>query len=265
MHVKKLSILQKLFISVVLIYLIVPLLATLLFSLTHSWNATLLPEHYTFSYYIELWTNERFLAAFGRSVLTILVTLVFSTLFIVPVVFVVYYAYPRLKTFMELLILLPFMLPPVVASVGLLHLYAQSSLPLIGTPWILYATYFTISVPFVYRSVANSMEGIHLKELIDAGHLMGASTFGVFMRVIAPCLSKGLMIAFCLCFSILLGEFVYSNLLVGSRYETLQVYLNNMRTANAHYTSAIVISYFVITLLLTLIATRLNRRKGRPV
>lgn len=261
---KGLSIGQTLFIALVLLYLILPLLATVLFSLTDNWSTTLLPQSYTFDFYIQLWTDPRFLGALGRSVLTILITMFFAVLFIVPVVFVIYYAYPKLKAYVEVLILIHFMLPPVVASIGLLHLYSTGALPLIGKPWILYAMYFTITIPFIYRSVANSFEGIAVKDLMDAAHLCGASSLYAFMHVILPGLLKGLVIAFCLCFAMLLGEFVYSNLLVGARYETLQVYLNNMRTANAHYTSALVISYFVITLILTLVATHLSRDKRKP-
>ena len=56
-----------------------------------------------------------------------------------------------------------------------------------------------------------------------------------------------------------MGEFVFANLLVGTRFETLQIYLYNMRSTSGHYTSAVVMSYFLITLILTWIATRFNR------
>ena len=50
-----------------------------------------------------------------------------------------------------------------------------------------------------------------------------------------------------------------ANLLVGTRFETLQIYLYNMRSTSGHYTSAVVMSYFLITLILTWLATRFNR------
>lgn len=48
---------------------------------------------------------------------------------------------------------------------------------------------------------------------------------------------------------------------MGNRYETLQVYLYNMRNGSGHFTSALVISYFVVVLLLTLLANALGREK----
>lgn len=48
-----------------------------------------------------------------------------------------------------------------------------------------------------------------------------------------------------LSFSFLLGEFVFANILVGTRYETLQIYLYNMRQTSGHFTSALVMTYFL--------------------
>ena len=78
---------------------------------------------------------------------------------------------------MEILIILPFAVPPVVSSVGLLQIYAGEPFEIVGTPWILVGTYFTIAVPFMYRSLANGLEGINLKDLIDAAHLLEPALF----------------------------------------------------------------------------------------
>ena len=51
-----------------------------------------------------------------------------------------------------------------------------------------------------------------------------------------PCLRKGLLAALFLSLSFLLGEFVFANMLVGTRYETLQVYLYSMRATSGHFT-----------------------------
>lgn len=160
---------------------------------------------------------------------------------------------------MEILIILPFAVPPVVSSVGLLQLFADGPLPIAGTPWILIGTYFTITLPFMYRALANSLNGVPLKDLLDAAHLLGAGTFKAFLLVVVPNIRKGLLVSLLIAFSFLFGEFVFANILVGTRYETLQIYLYNMRQTSGHFTSALVASYFIFTLILTLIATRLSR------
>ena len=47
--------------------LLLPLAATLLYSLSTSWSATILPDGLTFKWYLALWSDARFLAAFGQS------------------------------------------------------------------------------------------------------------------------------------------------------------------------------------------------------
>jgi len=239
--------------------LLLPLLSTALYSLASQWGATILPDSLTFDWYIQLWSDPRFLQAFGHSVLICLAALALGTILTVPTIFVVFYYFPKLHWVMNILILLPFAVPPVVSSVGLLQLYAGEPLQLIGTPWILIFTYFTIALPFMYRAIANSMQALNLKDLMDAAHLLGASTFRAFLLVIIPNIRKGLMVSLFLSFSFLFGEFVFANILVGTRYETLQVYLFNMRQTSGHFTSAIVISYFVFVLIFTWMANRLNR------
>lgn len=244
------------------VILLLPLLGTLLYSLSTSWSASILPSGLTFKWYVELWSDTRFLAAFGRSLLVCFGALALSLLLILPLLFVVNYHFPRLDSLMNVLILLPFAIPPVVSSVGLMQLFAAGPLPILGTPWILIGCFFTIALPFMYRAITNNLQAINLRDLMDAAHLLGASTWRAAFMVVLPNLRKGLMVSVFLSFSFLFGEFVFANLLVGSRYETLQVYLYNMRNGSGHFTSALVISYFLFVLLMTWAANRLNKDKS---
>lgn len=241
--------------------LMLPLAGTLLYSLATSWSASILPSGLTFKWYLQLWGDPRFLQAFGQSLVVCVGALVLSVLLILPLLFAVHYHFPRLDALMNILILLPFAVPPVVSSVGLLNLYGSGPLAMVGTPWILIGCYFTVALPFMYRAITNNLQAINLRDLMDAAQLLGASTFQAAFLVVLPNLRKGLLIALLLSFSFLFGEFVFANLLVGTRYETLQVYLNNMRNSSGHFNSALVISYFFFVLLLTWGANRLNKDK----
>ncbi|MDO7901387.1 ABC transporter permease [Pseudomonas sp. K1(2024)] len=243
--------------------LLLPLAGTLLYSLATSWSATLQPSGLTLKWYVQLWSEPRFLAAFGQSLLVCIGALVLSVVLILPLLFVVHYHFPRLDALMNILILLPFAVPPVVSSVGLLQLYGSGPMAMVGTPWILIGCYFTIALPFMYRAITNNLQAINLRDLMDAAQLLGASPLRAALTVVLPNLRKGLLVALLLSFSFLFGEFVFANLLVGTRYETLQVYLNNMRNSSGHYNSALVISYFAFVLVLTWVANRLNKDKAR--
>ncbi|MFK3680327.1 ABC transporter permease [Pseudomonas sp. NPDC088890] len=242
--------------------LLLPLAGTLLYSLATSWSASLLPSGLTLKWYVALWSEPRFLAAFGQSLLVCVGALLLSVVLILPLLFVVHYHFPRLDALMNILILLPFAVPPVVSSVGLLQLYGSGPMAMVGTPWILIGCYFTVALPFMYRAITNNLQAINLRDLMDAAQVLGASTWQAALLVVLPNLRKGLMVALLLSFSFLFGEFVFANLLVGTRYETLQVYLNNMRNSSGHFNSALVISYFAFVLLLTWVANRLNKDKS---
>ena len=243
--------------------LLLPLAATLLYSLSTSWSATILPDGLTFKWYLALWSDARFLAAFGQSLLVCLGALLLAVVLILPLLFVVHYHFPKLDGVMNILILLPFAVPPVVSSVGLLQVYGSGPLAMVGTPWILIGCYFTVALPFMYRAITNNLQAINLRDLMDAAQLLGASTWQAAFLVVLPNLRKGLMVALLLSFSFLFGEFVFANILVGTRYETLQVFLNNMRNSSGHFTSALVISYFLFVLVLTWVATFLNKDKSQ--
>ncbi|MBY5985884.1 ABC transporter permease subunit [Halomonas sp. DP8Y7-1] len=236
--------------------LALPLVATLGYALATRWGATLTPDGLTLAWFIELWTTPRFLAAFARSLFIAVGALALSLALVLPVALLAHTRYPRLDRWMNTLILMPFAVPPVVSSVGLLQLYAGGPLALVGTPWILIPTYFTIVLPFMYRAIANSLRAVDVQSLMDAAQLLGAGPVKAFFLVVLPNLRGGVQIAVFLSFSFLVGEFVFANMLVGTRFETLQVYLNNMRGASGHFTSALVITLFVFTLILTWLGNR---------
>ena len=246
-------------VAVLVALLGIPVLATLLYSLSSHWGATILPDGLSLGWYTKLWQDARFLSAFGHSVWVALATLLLSTLLVVPATFVVFYRFPKLDRWMNISILVQFAVPPVVSSVGLLQIYADGPLHIIGTPWVLIGCYFTIVLPFMYRALVSGLQGLDVHNLMDAAQLLGASPAVAFLRVILPNLRKGLMASLFLSFSFLLGEFVFANMLVGNRYETLNVYLFSQRQTSGHFTSAIVMSYFIFTLGVTWVATRLSR------
>src|SRR5690606_27927932 len=175
--------------------LMLPLAATLLYSLSTSWSASILPDGLTFKWYLALWSDQRFLAAFGQSLLVCFGALVLSVVLILPLLFVVHYHFPKLDGLMNILILLPFAVPPAVSSAGLWRLDGWGPLAVPGTPWMLIGGYFTIALPFMYRAITNNLQALNLPDLMDAAHLLGASTWKAAFLVVLPNLRKGLMVS----------------------------------------------------------------------
>ncbi|MGB6128750.1 MAG: ABC transporter permease [Psychrilyobacter sp.] len=242
----------------ILMFLFIPMIATLAYSLSSSWGATILPDGITFKWYKDLFFEKRFLEALGRSINISVMSLSVSTLVIVPAVLVIYYYFPKGLKIMDILSIIPFTIPGVVMVVGFLKIYSSGPIVLVGTKWILIGAHFTLIFPFLYRGIINNLEGIDVRKLIEAANMLGASNFQGFKMVIIPNLSKGFIATLLLSFSLIFGEFLYSNMLAGGSYETIQVYLFNMKAKSGHFTGAIVITYFLFILATTIGAFKLN-------
>ena len=246
--------------SGILLILFIPLIAIFVYSISSSWGATIIPDGLTLKWYRLLFSEQRFLKALGRSVNISFMSLSISTLIIVPAVLVIYYYFPKALKYMDILSIMPFTIPGVVMVVGFLKIYSNGPLVLTGTKWILIGAHFTLVFPFLYRGIKNSLEGLNVKELVEAANVLGASNFQAFKMVIIPNLNKGFVVALLLSFSLIFGEFLYSNMLAGGSYETIQVYLFNMKGRSGYFTGAIVVTYFVLILFITVIAFKLNNR-----
>lgn len=231
-------------------FLLIPLLVTILFSISTDWQSTILPKGITFEWYIKLFTDERFLFALGRSFLVAILTVSVSLVIMVPTIFIVATYFPRLEKWLQMVVLLPFALPGIVAAVGLIKIYSSPPVAISGTIWILLGVYFIIILPFVYQSTRNSLRAIQAVELMEAAEILGASKMTAFLRVILPNILPGVMVASLLSFSIIFGEFVLANMLVGGSFEVVQVYLFRMLGTDGHASSATIVTFFIIIFIL---------------
>ncbi|MNJ50686.1 hypothetical protein D3C77_459690 [compost metagenome] len=62
-----------------------------------------------------------------------------------------------------------------------------------------------------------------------------------------------------LSFSVLFGEFVLTNMLVGGQIETVQIYLYTRLAESGHLASTIAILYFVFILIISIGLTKVGR------
>lgn len=238
--------------ALVFLFLALPIFATFLYSISSSWSVSILPDSLTLKWYAQLLEDERFRDSLLRSLYVCLASLVLSFALIFPLVLACNLYLKKLKPLINFLVLMPFAVPPIVTCVGLLELYSES---LGGSAYILIFAYFTIALPFIYRALENAISSINLHELIASNAILGGSLLGAIFKLIIPSLRNGLLVAFFLSFSFLIGEFLYANILVGGAYETLQVYLYTIKNQSGHYSSALVIVYFSLIFITTFLAS----------
>src|SRR5699024_9861708 len=244
-------------IGLLMIYLFTPILGTMVYSIAGKWGATLLPESYTLEWYISLFKDPAFIAAVGRTLFVVLGSVLLCVVIMVPTVFIVAVFFPKLEGLLQGISLLRYGVPPVVAAIGLIRLYSSGPLPIHGTFWILIGAYFILILPFMYQGIRNSIRTINAVDLMESAELLGVSKVRTFIFIIFPTIIPVIVVSTILSVAFLFGESVFASLLVGGRFETVQVFLYNKLQTNGHMVSAIIIIYYAVLLVITGIIIRL--------
>ncbi|MGF9908119.1 ABC transporter permease [Brevibacillus porteri] len=243
--------------ALVMLYLFLPVAATVLYSLATEWNSTILPEGLTGKWFAELYADPRFLQAFGRSFLLSFLTTVVAVVIIVPAVFSIIVYAPRMERLVQILVMLTYAVPGVIMAVGLIRTYSGNGIPMVI---ITAGAYLVGLLPYLYQGTRNSLLAMQARSLMEAAELLGASHWQAFVRIIVPNIMSGIFVSSLLSFSILFGEFVLINILVGGRYETLQMYLYAKLSSSGHVASAITVTYFVLMAIITGLVVKFTRR-----
>ena len=192
-----------------MLYFFLPLIATLEFAMRAK------PE---FAAFTNTFKDAKFFGTLGYSFFVGLLTIIISTLIIVPTAYWVRLRIPRLRPVVEFFTLMPFVVPPIVFVFGLIRSFSRPPLPLaqseIGNHILLVGAYTILSFPYMYRAVDSGLRTLDIKALTEAGQSLGSGTFRILWSVIFPNLRIAILSGAFLTLAIVIGEF------------TIAVYLN---------------------------------------
>lgn len=245
-------------IGIVMLYLLVPLLGTFIYSFSTQWHDTILPEGLTFSWYHDLFSDFEFITALGRSLILSFAAVILSLVIMIPTIFSIVVYAPKFEKFIQSIIVMTYAMPGVIMAVGLIKAYSNSGFPMVI---VTIGAYFIIILPYMYQGTRNSLRNIHAVTLMEAAEILGADRITAFQKVILPNIMPGIIVSALLSFSILFGEFVLVNLLVGGSYETVQIYLYQKLNVSGHIASAIVVCYFFFICLLSILIVKVTQIK----
>jgi putative spermidine/putrescine transport system permease protein len=225
------------------LYFILPLVATFEFSLRMRRGV------YSFDSYVSVFSDPRFQATFGYSVLIGLFTILLGIVVVVPAVYFVRLRLQWLRPFLEFVTLLPLIIPALVLVFGYIRLYNSSSLipftgSAVGTDILLTCAYVTLALPYMYRAVDTGMRTIDIRTLTEAAQIMGASTATIIARVVFPNIIVAVLSGAFLTFAIVIGEFTIASLLNRPAFGP---YMVGIGTNRAYEPAALAIISFIIT------------------
>ena len=260
---------DKLMLALVMLYLLIPLGATLWFGLDTGKGLDL-------SVYQRIFADPDFTQTISTSLELAFGATILAVVLVTPTAYWVQLRIPRARPLLDFLSLVPFAMPAIVLAVGLLQEYSGSSGPLINilslglvpvlsnnlniinTPPLLICSYVVIALPFVYRPIDNSLRAINTTVLTEAAYSLGSGWWRAFLTVILPNIWPGIISAALLTFSTVMGEFTLATLF--SIY-TFPIFLNNVGQQDAHRAASLAILSFIFTLVCVLGIILLVRRR----
>ncbi|HUZ21975.1 MAG TPA: ABC transporter permease subunit [Acidimicrobiales bacterium] len=196
-----------------------------------------------FHWYLTVFDDPQFGTSFWMSLQIALETVVVGLLLMVPTAFWVHLRLPRLRPAMDLVSVLPFVVPPIVLIVGLIA-FLRPFTWLIDRPEVLALIYVVFALPFLYRSLDAGLRAMDLQTLTEAAESLGSSTARTLFTVVLPNLRAAIIGGALLTVAIAMGEFTIASLLA---FNTYPVYIYNIGTSQSYEAGAL----SVISLLLT--------------
>jgi putative spermidine/putrescine transport system permease protein len=190
-----------------LVYITMPMLAVLLYSVATRWTANVLPDGYTVEWWSETLSDPAVVGAFGTTIVLATLTAVLDIVFVVPAAYWSRVRNPRIRTIVELSAAIPFALPYLVIGFGLLQFSGIVAPGLQGTFPLLVLGHAAIAFPFLYWAVDGAMAAAGVERLSEAAETCGASPFQIVLRVILPNIRPGIVTGGLLAFATSFGEF----------------------------------------------------------
>jgi ABC-type spermidine/putrescine transport system permease subunit II len=250
------------------LYFLVPIGASVWFSIRDRGQGGVTARHYT-----GIPGAEGFAEAFTRSLTLAALTVVLALLLMVPTVVLVNLCLPRLRTTVELLTLMPLVLPPIALVVGVRSVLSWAPDYFLNTPlaeaffalqepslpWILVFVYVVLALPFVYRALDAGVRGADLRTLTEAARNLGASWPRVLVSVVLPVLRTSVLNASFLTLALVLGEYTIAAIL---GFETFPTWIVRVSGSLPQLSVAVSVLSLLITWVLLLLISALDRRRG---
>jgi ABC-type spermidine/putrescine transport system permease subunit II len=249
------------------LYFLLPIGASVLYTVRDRKNGGI-----SFGTYADIPGAPGFADAFTRSLLLAALTVVLVLLLMVPTVVLVNLRLPRLRTTVEILTLMPLVLPPIALVVGVRSVLSWAPDYFLNTPlaeaffalqkpslpWILVLVYVVLALPFVYRALDAGVRGADLRTLTEAARNLGASWPRVLVSVVLPVLRTSVLNAAFLTLALVLGEFTIANIL---GFETFPMWILRISGSQAKLSVAVSVLSLLITWALLLLISALDRRR----
>jgi putative spermidine/putrescine transport system permease protein len=244
--------------ALAMLYFFVPMLGTFIFSLRMKRGVL------SFLAYQSVLADSRFLESFRYSATLGVITVTISVLLLLPTVYWIYIKAPWMRPAMDIITILPFLVPVIVLVFGLIRTFGrppfQLTLTTFGTDILMIAGYVIITMPYMYRAIDVGMRSVDVRTLTEAAQSLGSNWLQVLTQVILPNLRIAVLSGALICFATVMGELILGDFLVRP---ALGSYMAGVGRSKAYEPAALaIISYGLTWLCLGLIQYFSRGREG---
>jgi ABC-type spermidine/putrescine transport system permease subunit II len=250
------------------LYFLIPIAASVWFTIRDRGRGGV-----TGRYYTGIPGAAGFADAFTRSLALAALTVVLSLALMVPTVTLINLRLPRLRTTVEVLTLMPLVLPPIALVVGVRSVLSWAPDYFLNTPladaffalqkpslpWILVFVYVVLSLPFVYRALDAGVRGADLRTLTEAARNLGASWPRVLGSVVLPVLRTSVLNAAFLTVALVMGEYTIAVIL---GFQTFPTWMVETSGSQPQLSVSVSVLSLMVTWGLLLLISALDRRRG---
>jgi putative spermidine/putrescine transport system permease protein len=242
------------------LFFLVPLLCSFKFSLIDAAGS------YSLSNYTEILKSGALRGALYLSLEIAAITSLLVIALVLPTAVLVRLKFPKLKIVMEVITILPIVVPPIVMVAGLSDIQGDAPLWVVKLFFnhpltCLTPVYTVIAMPLVYRSVDNGLRAIDLHTLVDAARSLGCGWTSTMLRVILPNVQTAVLGGMFLTICMVLGEVVISSQLLYNTFPNEMILVSQANNSPGIPVAETLVA-FVFTFLMLFSLTFLARRRG---
>lgn len=246
----------------VMIYLLIPLVISIIYSLFKKWTG-ILPEGFSIGNYTLLFSDPNFLASVGRSVGMCIVPILLTIVIVLLALFVTTIYFPKLEKYVQIICMIPYTIQGVILSVSILSLYVGNKSVLSNRMVMLMGAYCIVILPYIYQGIRNGMRAVNMVTLIEAAEMLGASKIYAFFRVVVPNIISAIIVSSLLAVGIIFGDYVLIRNLAGTSAPNMQIFLYQTMKSDSTKASAVFVIIMFVTFVITAVVLFLKSREGK--
>ena len=209
------------------ILFVVPVVAMVWFSLKVVGK----PGALTLQHYVDVFTpaNEAtydvLFTGLFNSLGICLITVAIVLLLLLPTMILVELKFPKLRSLLEFICIIPVTIPSIVLVVGFVPVYSVVAQIFGSSTWTLAFAIGVIVLPYAFRPIAANLASIEVTVLSEASRSLGASWPSVLTGVLLPNLRRGILSSCFITIAVVLGEFTIASFLSRNTFQTALILL----------------------------------------